>query len=193
MMIGKLPLKLEVKLTTSVFLCHRGHLQTQVYLWGSARSRMPPFDGDISSCGTLTSRACWAKRPFRCNKVSSVGWIGHLPEARALPLPPSLPLSQSEPSSVDPAETGRARRSETVDSGFDEASYQLPAGRCRQGQSSAPFPFWGETEKTQKAPGTESSAWFRPADVGFCSNFLLNIWQRGCFLAAANIFRRDSN
>ena len=43
----------------------------------------------------------------------------------------SLPfcLSLPEPSSAHPAETGRARRLETVDSGFDEACYQLPAAR----------------------------------------------------------------
>lgn len=40
----------------------------------------------------------------------------------SFPLP--LPLS---PWSVYPAETGRTRQLETVDSGFDEACYQLPA------------------------------------------------------------------
>lgn len=63
-----------------------------------------------------------------------MGWIGHLPEARALsPSPPSLSVyvSLPEPSSVYPAETGRARRPETVDSGFDEA---LLSASCSQDQ-----------------------------------------------------------
>lgn len=55
--------------------------------------------------------------------------MGHLPEALSLPHL-SVSLSLPEPSSVHPAETGRARRPETVDSGFDEA---LLSASCSPG------------------------------------------------------------
>lgn len=92
----------------------------------SSRSRMPPLIIILWHINILGLQE--PKRPFRCNKVSSVGWIGHLPEASegSLLSSPSLmpPWSRHHP---NPSETGRARRPETVDSGFDEVCYRLPA------------------------------------------------------------------
>ena len=105
--------------------------QVHVYLQSSVGSRMTSFDRDISSCGTLTSWACRSQKGHLDVTKYPLWDEWGICRRRELPLSFPLPLCLPlpEPSSVHPAETGRARRPETVDSGFDEACYQLPAAR----------------------------------------------------------------
>lgn len=118
------------------------------------------------------------KGPFRCNKVSSMGWMGHLPEALALSSPcltdslcVSLPLARA----IMRTRPDTGRRPETVDSGFDGALLSVSCSHERTGGATrtkvrlcVPFVLKGGERGERKSQGRSVFVCHSPPPTLWC-------------------------
>lgn len=118
------------------------------------------------------------KGPFRCNKVSSMGWMGHLPEALALSSPcltdslcVSLPLARA----IVCTRPDTGRRPETVDSGFDGALLSVSCSHERTGGTTrtkvrlcVPFVLKGGERGERKSQGRSVFVCHSPPPALWC-------------------------